>query len=289
MIHKYGLPLTDSDWSGLPMRVGHFPNAGWIENLSSTCDSVLLWTGGTSHVDVAFRDAEGRSHRSVFERRSGMIDLLPSGTVLDQVRWQNDGRGSSCVSVGFPAGALAELAGAQGAPLREYSAPQFAVSDPHAADLMARLQAQVVAGSPLGATYAQGLSLTLASYLSASYGRATPVSAAQNESSGLPRLQCEALMVFIEDFLSHDIGLVDMAAVVGYSPDHFARLFRKTFRVTPYQYLLGRRVERAKVMLRDRTVPIAGIAVACGFTSQSHLNAVFKRVTGVTPGRYRKG
>ena len=289
MIHKYGLPLTDSDWSGLPMRVGHFPTAGQIEELTSSSDSVLLWTGGTSHVDIAYRDAEGKSYTKKFERRSGMIDLLPRSVKIDQVRWRNDGVGSSCVSVNFPTGSLTQLLGQGGNPLPEHLGPRFAVSDPHAADLISRLQAQVVSGNPLGSAYAQGLSLTVVSYLFASYGQNGPAAGQAPEPGRLPRLQSEALMVFVEDFLSHDIGLVDMAAVVGYSPDHFARLFRQTFRASPYQYLLSRRVERAKAMLRDPSLPIAAVAVTCGFTSQSHLNAVFKRLTGVTPGRYRKG
>jgi len=289
MIHKYGLPLTASDWSGLPMRVGHFPTAGKLEELTSSADSVLLWTGGTSHVDIAYRDAEGKSHTSKFERRGGMIDLLPRRVKIDQVRWRNDGLGSSCVAVNFPSGSLAQLLGHGGNPLPEHMAPRFAVSDPHAADLITRLQAQVVSGNPLGSAYAQGLSLTVVSYLFASYGQSGPASEPPPEPGRLPQLQSEALMVFVEDFLPHDIGLVDMAAVVGYSPDHFARLFRRTFRASPYQYLLSRRVERAKAMLRDRSLPIAVVAVSCGFTSQSHLNAVFKRLTGVTPGRYRKG
>lgn len=289
MIHKYGLPLTDSDWSGLPMRVGHFPTAGKINELSSTSDSVLLWTGGTSHVDLTYRDVEGKTRTSKFERRSGMIDLLPRSVVIDEVKWRNDGAGSSCVSVNFPLGSLTQLLGLGGTPLPEHVGPRFAVSDPHAVDLITRLQAQVVSGNPLGSAYAQGLSLTVVSYLFASYGQGSAPNGPGAEPGRLPRLQSEALMVFVEDFLSHDIGLVDMAAVVGYSPDHFARLFRQTFRASPYQYLLGRRVERAKTMLRDPGVPIAVVAVNCGFTSQSHLNAVFKRLTGVTPGRYRKG
>lgn len=287
MIHKYGLPLTDSDWSGLPMRVGHFPSAGRIEDLSSTSDSVLLWTGATSHVDIAYRDG-GAIRERRFERRSGMIDILPRSVVIEQVRWRNDGLGSSCVSVNFPTGSLAQLLGAGGKPPLEHVGPRFAFSDAHAADLICRLQAQVVSGNPLGAAYSQGLSLTLVSYLFASYGQGAPTDDRPAAPGRLPRLQCEALMVFIEDFLSRDIGLVDMAAVVGYSPDHFARLFRQTFRVSPYRYLLGRRVERAKSMLRDAHVPIAQIALACGFASQSHLNSVFKRLTGVTPAGYRR-
>jgi AraC family transcriptional regulator len=287
-VHKYGLPLTGSDWSGLPMRVGHFPTTGRLEELSCPSDTVLLWTGATSHVDLAYRDAEGKSSRQAFERRSGAIDIMPRGMTIEQVRWRNEGGGSSCVSVNFPSRSLAQLLGDR-SPVSEQARPRFAVGDPHAADLITRLQAQVVSGNPLGAAYAQGLSLTLASYLFGSHARSASSDAPAPEAGRLPRLQSEALMVFIEDSLSMNIGLVDMAAVVGYSPDHFARLFRQTFRASPYQYLLSRRVERAKAMLRDPSMPIAVIAVACGFTSQSHLNSVFKRVAGVTPGRYRRG
>jgi len=288
-IHKYGLPLTDSDWSGLPMRVGHFPVAGTIEQLECPSDALLLWTGAKSAVDIGYTDGDGKPRQARFERHGGMMDLLPRGVSIDHVRWKNDGAGSSCVSVNFPSGSLSQLLGEGGQPLPVHGGARFAIQDPHAADLVSRLQAQVVSGNPLGAAYAQGLSLTLVSYVYATFAQKGQVSGRPSDPGRLPRLQSEALMVFVEDFLGRDIGLVDMAAVVGYSPDHFARLFRQTFRVSPHQYLLGRRIERAKTMLRDRGVPIAAIAVACGFSSQSHLNAVFKRQTGVTPGRYRKG
>jgi len=289
VIHKYGLPLTDSDWSGLPMRVGHFPAAGIIEDLRCPSDAVLLWTGGKSVVDISYADGDGKKHEARFERQSGMMDLLPRGVEINHVRWQNDHAGSSCVSINFPLGSLTQLLGEGDAPPPVHAGARFAIPDPHAADLVGRLQAQVVSGNPLGAAYAQGLSLTLVSYLYATYAQDGRPGGLPPQPGQLPRLQSEALMVFIEDFLERDIGLVDMAAVVGYSPDHFARLFRQTFRVSPHQYLMGRRIERAKTMLRDRSVPIAVIAVACGFSSQSHLNAVFKRQTGSTPGRYRKG
>src|SRR5204863_5831564 len=181
-----------------------------------------------------YPDGGGAVRAARFGRRSGMIDLLPRGLSLDEIKWRNDGLGSSGVSVNFPAGSLTQLLGTQSGPLPQHAGPRFALSDPHAADLITRLQAQIVSGNPLGAAYAQGLSLTLVSYLFASYGQNAAANKAPVEPGRMPRLQSEALMVFIEDFLSRDIGLVDMAAVVGYSPDHFARLFRQTFRVSPY-------------------------------------------------------
>lgn len=96
------------------------------------------------------------------------------------------------------------------------------------------------------------------------------------------------LIEFIEDHLPREISLPDLAALTGYSPDHFSRLFKRAFGVTPYQYILARRVERAKSLLRDPNYSILEVALACGFCTQAHLNTVFKARTGMTPGAYRR-
>jgi AraC family transcriptional regulator len=65
-------------------------------------------------------------------------------------------------------------------------------------------------------------------------------------------------------------------------------LFKQAFEQSPHQYVLSRRVERAKTMLKDGERSIAEIATACGFANQGHLTTAFKRRTGVTPASYRK-
>jgi AraC family transcriptional regulator len=287
MIHKYGLPLTGPSWLGFPMRAGHFPSEGKIEDLTSPSDTVLFWTGAPSEVQLGHRFDEGPASKARFQRQSGMFDLLPRGISLDSVQWQA-GAETSCVSVNFPEQSVQQLFGANAAPLPLGDIPKFAVSDSHVSDLIQRLHAQATSGNPLGASYAQGLSLTLVSYVFSRYGK-NASTAPPSSGRRLERVQAEALKAFVEEFLAQDIGLIDMAAVAGYSPDHFSRCFRETFGVSPYRYLLNRRVERAKSMLRDRSLSITTIASACGFAGQSHLNAVFKRIAGTTPGKYRKG
>jgi AraC family transcriptional regulator len=96
------------------------------------------------------------------------------------------------------------------------------------------------------------------------------------------------LIKYVEQNLAGSIALLDLAEIAGYTPDHFSRLFRRCFGQSPYQYVLARRVERAKAMLRDRSESIAKIATACGFSTQAHLCSAFKRRTGSTPGAYRR-
>jgi AraC family transcriptional regulator len=76
-------------------------------------------------------------------------------------------------------------------------------------------------------------------------------------------------------------GLLDM------SPFHFAHVFKHATGVAPHQYVIRRRVERAKQLLAATDLPIADIALAVGCANQSHFSALFHRVTGRTPQAYR--
>jgi AraC family transcriptional regulator len=71
------------------------------------------------------------------------------------------------------------------------------------------------------------------------------------------------------------------------SPFHFSRSFKQATGVGPQRYVIQRRVERAKRLLRQTRQPIALIAQEAGFADQSHLTQIFHREMGVTPGRFR--
>jgi len=92
---------------------------------------------------------------------------------------------------------------------------------------------------------------------------------------------------FIEKQLAEKLSVPELAQQVGISPYHFVRLFKQTTGLTPHQYLLSRRIERARRLLEDENLSIAVIAVDTGFASQSHLTELFRREFGITPAVYR--
>jgi len=79
-----------------------------------------------------------------------------------------------------------------------------------------------------------------------------------------------------------------MAELAYLSPDHFARQFKAATGLTPYQFVIKRRVERAQQLLRGRQeLSLAEVAISAGFSDQSQLCFHFKRIAGVTPGQFR--
>lgn len=104
---------------------------------------------------------------------------------------------------------------------------------------------------------------------------------------GLPQWQLRQVLAYIDANLEADIKLADLAQLLDLSPFHFSRLFKQSLGVSPYQYLIRQRVERAKLLLRQTGDRITDIAFQCGFSSHSHLTKQFRQVTGVTPRVYR--
>ncbi|MEO8018344.1 MAG: helix-turn-helix transcriptional regulator [Pseudomonadota bacterium] len=90
------------------------------------------------------------------------------------------------------------------------------------------------------------------------------------------------------DVASHeDWPVVRLARVSRVSPAHFARSFRDAFGVPPHRYLLTRRIERAKSLLRDTDQSITDIAFQTGWKSLGTFGRIFRDVTGMSPGTLR--
>jgi AraC-like DNA-binding protein len=85
-----------------------------------------------------------------------------------------------------------------------------------------------------------------------------------------------------------DVSLSELAEECRLSVTHFVRAFRRSTGMPPHQWLLARRISKAKSLLARSDLTLAEVALACGFNSQSHLNKAFKTSTSVSPGRWRR-
>jgi AraC family transcriptional regulator len=105
----------------------------------------------------------------------------------------------------------------------------------------------------------------------------------QQVNGGLGEKRLKLVLAYIDAHLAENIGLQDMATVAGLGQHHFSTMFRQSTGISPYRYVIERRIDRAKRQLRQKDAAIIDIALACGFADQSHLTKHFRKFVGMTP------
>jgi AraC family transcriptional regulator len=159
-------------------------------------------------------------------------------------------------------------------------------NDHRLATLMLAMREEVRDGCISGRLYAESISLALLAYLAGRYATPRP---SDSCDKSLSPAQKRRLVDYIRANLIGNISVTELAGLVQMSPAHFSRVFKASFGVTPYRYVMRERVEGAKAMLASAELSGSQVAIAFGFASQSHFVKVFRQFTGVTPKQYQAG
>jgi len=161
---------------------------------------------------------------------------------------------------------------------------RHSIVDSVAVDFARTFLAELAADAPNGVMYAESLTVGLVLHLLANYGVAKPK--VPSPRGKLNAFQLRAVLECITSQLDDDVSLLTLARQAHVSPFHFARLFRATVGVSPHQFVLRLRLERAVRFMKARKMPLAQIAVECGFHDQPHFTRAFRRVFRITPAMY---
>jgi AraC family transcriptional regulator len=148
------------------------------------------------------------------------------------------------------------------------------------------VDAELTAGGAGGPLAAESLAHVLAVHLIRHV--LAPRRPARTRHGTLPRAKLRAVVEYIEEHLDAGPTLEQMAVIVRLSPYYFARQFKRATGLPPHQYVLARRIERAKELLQGGgDLSLAEVAAGAGFSDQSQFSHHFKRLVGVTPGQFR--
>lgn len=148
------------------------------------------------------------------------------------------------------------------------------------------LLAEANSESPAGKLYADSLIQTLTLHLLKNYSNARSIS--ENLNGGLSGYKLRRVTEFINENLEEELSLAEIAEIAGLSQYHFARAFRKSTGLTPQNYLMRQRIERAKVLLAEDNLPIVEVSLKTGFKNQSHFTTLFRKFTKFTPKMWRE-
>lgn len=165
--------------------------------------------------------------------------------------------------------------------------PRFAFQDPLLEQLALAIVAKLQDGCVEDGLYIDAIGQMIAIHL-ARYHSTYSGSARTPKAMEIPSWRIRRLVEFIEEHLGGDLSLETISAEVGISPLYLPRTFKAAVGQSPHQYVLERRIERAKNLLRNTDLPVMSIALSAGFSSQGHLSNWFMRRVGVTPSAYRR-
>jgi AraC family transcriptional regulator len=118
--------------------------------------------------------------------------------------------------------------------------------------------------------------------------REDPVDRGVFHPGGLARWQARRAVSYIDAHLESRLEVTVLAKLVSFSKSHFSRAFKQSLGFPPMAYVKMRRIEKAKALMTSTNQQLTEIALICGFADQSHLNRSFRKVNGVSPGRWRR-
>ncbi len=154
-------------------------------------------------------------------------------------------------------------------------------SDPLIYSIGLTLKAELESGGMGGRLYVDAMTTALMAHLLRHYS--VQNYALPPIANGLPKRTLQQVVEYIHEHLDRDLTLATLAAIAQMSPSYFSRLFKQSTGLSPHQYVIRCRIERAKQLLRQGELSIAEIAYSLGFTHQSHFSHHFKRLISSSP------
>ncbi len=275
-------PSAASDrlgWVGIEAaRYAHLPDTE-VDVPPLTHHTLVLFNRPPDEMDLRYEDVDRH-----IPPPAGSISVIPAGS---PVRWRWSGPKDSLHVFLEPR--LVEQVAAESFgldPARVVLPPLDRLNLPQLRAAMQGVDGELTVGGAGGNLASESLANVLAVYLIRHVS--APRRPAREPDGKLPQGRLRVVVEHVEDHLDAGVTLEELATVAHLSPYHFARQFRAATGLPPHQFVIARRVERARQILQeDGDLPLAQVASRAGFSDQSQFSRHFKRLVGVTPGRFR--
>lgn len=280
------LSSEGSGWEDLVVRAYHEPMEieGWVDPVVSDTTLVFLTRGAML---MEQRRVDGSWN--ALPIRQGDLFLKPGGSISNELRWRSlSPEPMQTLHVHLNNKLLSrtaeEMAGRD--PTRLTLVRRSGFQDPLLMQIGLALWRELEQPTAAGKLYAQTAAQMLAVHLLRHYASVTVD--IKERRQGLTRQQMNQVTDFIRTHLTENLSLEELAQQVGFSPYHFARLFRQATGESPHQFVLRQRIEKAQRLLKKTSLSLTQVALESGFANQSHLTQVFKRHFGLTPKAYQQ-
>lgn len=164
--------------------------------------------------------------------------------------------------------------------------PHFIKPDPLIHGIALALKSELELQQQANQLYVNSLTTSLSIHLIKNYS--TFKGSLREYEDGLPKYKLRQVIEYINLHINREITLNELATMMDMSKYYFLRFFKQSMGITPHQYVIHKRIEKAKKLLRQGKLSIVEVAAKCGFSSQSHFAKAFHKNIGITPRAYRK-
>lgn len=269
--------LSSSGWGSIYLELHQQPKFETIEHQHTM--HVIAY--GVSDSSLGERWLDGKPR--IETRIKGDIAIIPAG-ISHRCNWNAP---AQFMILAIESALLFQVAQDWVNPDRIELMPHFMMGqDALLQGIFCALRDELDSGKIGGYLLIDSLKTTLAIHLIRNYCIAKPKLSSYGD--GLSKLALQQVREYINEHLHQDIKLIDLAAIAQMSSYHFLRLFKQSMGITPHQYILQRRIAKAKYLLQQGELSIAEVAALVGFCDQSHFTRYFKRIVGVTPKQIRQ-
>jgi AraC family transcriptional regulator len=262
-------------WNGFVLE-HHRQPAFKLPPLSSTAYAVAVALGGPFKAEVT---SGGRRRRYSFTR--GDVSVFPYGFSVDGASVGPSEFLLLRVEPSVIERAAADVLGDS----RPEITSRIGSADPLAAQMLDDLLRELQRVGDQDRAYVEALVRAISVHLIRHYSASPQV--AQGQTGGMPAYVLSAAVDFIEESLTRDLTLDEIASAAGLSPSKLARAFKAATGKSVQEYVDERRVEKAKPLLASGEVPHEEVARRVGFKSVRRFADVFRRLTGLTPQSYK--
>jgi AraC family transcriptional regulator len=246
---------------------------------SRAVSKVVLLVHVGPAVDVWCKRA-GQTHQG--RAIHGDIDIIPAGT---SSVWEVAEPDTTLI-IALKADMLHELAASYGRNRANLAIRnRFQVRDLQIEHLAWALLEEAERGNPGGTIFFDGIATALAARLVREHS--CFAFETRQPKGRMASRKLKSVLAYIEEHLSQEISLQDVAEIAGLSVSHFKVLFRRSVGMPAHRYLIQRRIERAASLLRSTTMAIDHVAAEAGFAHQSHLAMHMRRILGQSPAELR--
>jgi AraC family transcriptional regulator len=278
ILNKPGISLqpwqvfsSDSLWPDMRIELYRFPPMYQPEHTSEA--HRLIFNCGAPVIFAS--KSESRWEKT--QCHNGSVLQLISPGAVSEMQWENE---LHALYLCFDGSSIDQLTETENFRFKE----QKNFTDPILADRLFKIREEITNGHIVEKVYLQSLVLSCVIHLASAY--AANGKKVFTLKGKLSARQFKDVIDYTRSSIHANISLTQLASCANLSPFHFARLFRQTAGVSPYQFVLQMKIEYAKKLIKQHSGSISDVAYVLNFTDQAHFSNAFKKVTGICPRQF---